>query len=290
MRVKAITSSDHVSDIDQAALRFAAGRDASLCTIVGIDGSFSRRLGSQFAVSADGQNAGSLSDGCLEAELTAQALAAKVAGQPRLLRYGHGSPFVDFRLPCGAGIDILVDPTPDRRALSDVEAMLDARQPAQLALPVAPTSGVMCHRPYMPACRLVILGAGAEAMELKALAAAFGLDVEVRGPETGLAMGQVPQDLAIDRWTAILLLFHDHDWEAPLLQWGLASPAFYLGAIGGHKARTQRADMLRQMGVPAPDLARLHSPVGLIAQARDPRTLALSVLAEVIQAYELLRR
>lgn len=289
MRVKAISSRGHVSDIDQAALRFAAGRDACLCTIVGIDGSFSRRVGAQFAVSADGQSAGSLSDGCLEAELTSQAMAAKAEGLPRLLRYGHGSAFVDFRLPCGAGIDVLVDPAPDRHALSDVVAALEARQPAQLALPVSPTSRVMRHRTYVPACRLIILGAGAEATELAALAKAYGLEVEMGGPETGLAMGRAPQAVAVDPWTAVLLLFHDHDWEAPLLEWGLASPAFYLGAIGGQKARAQRREMLMEKGVPAADLARLHSPVGLIPQARDPRTLALSVLAEVIQAYEMLR-
>jgi xanthine dehydrogenase accessory factor len=36
------------------------------------------------------------------------------------------------------------------------------------------------------------------------------------------------------------------------------------------------------MGVPAEQLARLRGPIGLIPSARDPGTLAVSVLAEII--------
>jgi xanthine dehydrogenase accessory factor len=43
------------------------------------------------------------------------------------------------------------------------------------------------------------------------------------------------------------------------------------------------------MGHDAASLARLRSPVGLIPNARDANTLALSILAEVVAAYEHLR-
>jgi xanthine dehydrogenase accessory factor len=39
---------------------------------------------------------------------------------------------------------------------------------------------------------------------------------------------------------------------------------------------------LEAMGVARDDLARLHGPVGLIRSARDPATLSVSVLAEVL--------
>ena len=276
------------SDIDQAALRFAATQEAALCTIVGIEGSFSRRLGAQFAVGDDGSCVGSLSDGCLEAELSTQARLARADGQPRLLRYGHGSPFVDFRLPCGAGIDILVDPSPNQPALAKIVAALDARQVASLSLPVT-GADLLGQRVYLPSCRLIALGSGAELAGLQALAGAFGVDVAVRSPNMGLAMGCAPQNLSVDAWTAVVLLFHDHDWEAAILDWALDSPAFYLGAIGGHQTRTARVNALRQKGFAAAAIARMRSPIGLIPNARDPRTLALSVLADVVQAYEALR-
>ena len=48
---------------DHAALVRAAQGDAALCTIVGIDGSFSRRVGTQLAVAGDGSRAGDMSSG-----------------------------------------------------------------------------------------------------------------------------------------------------------------------------------------------------------------------------------
>jgi xanthine dehydrogenase accessory factor len=43
-----------------------------------------------------------------------------------------------------------------------------------------------------------------------------------------------------------------------------------------------RAYELEAMEVSADDIARLRGPIGLIASARDARTLAVSVLAEVL--------
>ena len=39
---------------DHAALVYAANAPAALCTIIGIDGSFSRRCGAQLAIGRDG--------------------------------------------------------------------------------------------------------------------------------------------------------------------------------------------------------------------------------------------
>ena len=118
---------------DHAALRAAAAGGAGLCTVVGIDGSFSRRLGAQLAVHPDGSVTGSLADGCLEAEL---AREMALGGAPRVLRYGAGSSQIDFRLPCGGGLDVLVDPSPDRLACQAAVDRLDQRQEARLDLPV----------------------------------------------------------------------------------------------------------------------------------------------------------
>lgn len=277
------------SDDDQAALRFAGARgDAALCTIVGIDGSFSRRRGAQLAIGADGTLAGSLADGCLEHELVRQADAARVMGAPRLLRYGAGSPVIDFRLPCGAGLDLVIDPAPDRTALAAAIAALDARDVAMLPLP-ATRADLLAQRRFVPAPRLIVLGAGPEAAALTGLAASHGLGVETAGPDGGLSLGQAPARLAVDPWTAIVLLFHDHEWETALLDWALDTPAFYIGAQGGAPAREVRRETLVRLGRDAAALARVRSPIGLIPHARDARTLALSVLADVVAAYEAMR-
>lgn len=274
-------------DEDQAALRFAAADSAAaLCTIVAIDGSFSRRLGAQLAVGADGRTAGSLADGCLEEELAAQAAALRGAG-PRVLRFGKGSPFIDFRMPCGSGIDVLVDPAPDQAALARAVESLDRRQPAELALPVA-GPGMLSRRVYIPSLRLVVCGAGPEVRWLQTLAASFGADCIITGPDQRLTLGRAPEGIAVDAWSAVVLLFHDHEWEVALLDWALKSDAFSIGAIGGLAARENRLAELERRGWPAEAIARVKCPVGLIRRARDVRVLALSILAEVVEAYECL--
>ena len=274
-------------DEDQMALRFAhAVPQAALCTIVGIDGSFSRRLGAQLAVGPDGGTVGSLSDGCLERELATQAQAIRAAlGPPRTLRYGQGSPFIDFRLPCGSGLDVVVDAAPDRTAIAQTVERLDRRKPAALALPVD-NSGLLQRRAYWPSLRLVICGVGPEADWLAKLAEGFGVSSVVVGPDRGLGMGSAPSWLEVDEWTAVILLFHDHEWEQAILEWALATPAFYIGAIGGKQTRENRRALLADRGATNAQIARVRSPIGLIEHARDARLLALSVLSEVAGAYE----
>jgi xanthine dehydrogenase accessory factor len=269
---------------DHDALHLAAAGNAALCTIVGIEGSFSRRLGAQLAVAADGTLAGDMADKCLDAELANQAKEAMAAGAPRLLRYGEGSPFVDFRLPCGSGLDILVDPAPDRAALHRALADLDARREATLPL----ASALLAERRYIPPLRIVMLGEGSEVAALEKLATTQGVAFERVDAGGDFSLGRAPDWLEADPWTAVLLLFHDHEWEHALLEWALGTPAFYIGAQGGAPAREERLERLRASGHSDAELVRINSPVGLIPSARDSSVLALSILAEVVGAYEAL--
>ncbi|MEC7819449.1 MAG: XdhC family protein [Pseudomonadota bacterium] len=85
-----------VRDEDHLALAAACQPGVGLCTIVGIDGSFSRRLGAQLAVLPDGTTVGDLADGCLESQLASDMTQCT---QPSVVRYGRGSSRIDFRLP-----------------------------------------------------------------------------------------------------------------------------------------------------------------------------------------------
>lgn len=274
-------------DDDSEALFACAEHGGALCTVTRIEGSWSRRLGAQLAVLPDGSTRGSLADGCLERALAAEAQAG---GAPRVLRYGSDSPFLDIRLPCGSGIEVLVDPAPDRAPLAAAAASLKAREPADLAIGETPQGSFVRH--YLPALRLIVLGSGPEVTALAALARAQGIGVEVGGPageegvEQPLGLGRAP-DLPADPWTAIAVLFHDHEWERAILPWALATPAFYVGAQGGKGARETRSAMLAAAGLD-PETSRLRSPVGLFAHARTPSVLALSILAEIVAEYETL--
>ncbi|HEY6815267.1 MAG TPA: XdhC family protein [Croceibacterium sp.] len=265
---------------DRAALRAACEPGVGLCTIVGIEGSFSRRLGAQLAVHPDGAITGSLADGCLEKQLASEVAAAS---EPVVKRFGAGSELIDFRLPCGSGLDVLIDPAPDRAACRAVAERLDAREAAALSLP----TGLLAERRYIPALQLQLFGEGPELEALVALAGAAGVEALAHGKDA-LSLGRHPAGLSADPWTAAVLLFHDHEWEQAILEWALATPAFYIGAQGGFEARRIRLERLAAGGAEPDQLGRIRSPIGAIAHSREPGVLALSVLAEIVGAYEAL--
>jgi len=62
----------------------------------------------------------------------------------------------------------------------------------------------------------------------------------------------------------------------------LASPAFYIGAVGSRRTHAARLDALREQGVDEEALGRIAGPIGLIPATRDPSALAVSVLAGVL--------
>ena len=273
----------HLSaDEDHAALVAACEPGVGLCTIVGIEGSFSRRLGAQLAVLPDGTTVGSLSDGCLEAQLATDLRAQE--GR-RVNRYGSGSAMVDFRLPCGGGLDILLDPAPDRFACREIVRMLDSRRPAILPLP---SPSPLAERRYHPRLKIVAFGEGPELDAFARLGDAMGLHVELHRKDD-LTLGSPAPHVTLDRWTAALLLFHDHEWEAALLEQLTSGQAFYIGAQGGENARIERALTLAARGVDEQAIASIRSPIGLIPSCKSPTTLALSALAEIVAEYERLR-
>lgn len=267
-----------------------AAERAALALITGVEGPSYRPLGAGMVVSEAGESWGSLSSGCIERDVVIHARAALADGQVRALRYGAGSPFRDLVLPCGGGLDILILPAPDRAALAQAQASLQARRPALLRL------GPLLLD-LQPQLRVLAFGKGPELRLFSALAAAAGYPVESFSPDAetlaGLAQGQVltskdwPEGLKADARTAVTLFFHDHDWEPRLLQAALASPALYVGAQGSLRAHQARCAELAALGVPDQATARLAAPFGLIPSVRDPRTLAASVLAQVLEAARL---
>ena len=271
-----------VMDEDHEALAAACEPGVALCTIVAIEGSFSRRLGAQLAVRADGTTAGSLSDSCLEAQLASDVLDLT---KPRIVRYGAGSGKIDFRLPCGGGLDILLDPIPDRIACRTAIAALASRTSVDFLLA---NNGLLETRRFLPSLRLAVFGEGAELACFEDLARTMRLDV-VTYEKSRLSLERPAGDCRLDRWTAALFLFHDHEWEMTLLEQVLASDVFFIGAQGGETARLARSLGLAGRGLAEEQITRIRSPVGLIPACKTPSAMALSALAEMVGEYERLR-
>ncbi len=293
--------------LEFAYAELVAGRPAALVTITGLDGPFSRPLGAQLAVAGDRRFAGSISGGCLEQALTEEAQGAIRDGVNRMLRYGTGSPYLDVRLPCGGGIDLHVDASPDRELLGQAIELGRARKSFAFAFdPSSQRSSLRLVdnfaaarageflRQFEPGLRIVLAGRGWEIVAMSQMAQTANVELIVASQEPAtlefckpyaadLIRLTTPANaprLPIDDHTAVACLFHEHEWEAPILLDALRSPAFYVGALGSRQTHERRVDTLRALGAGAEDIARLKGPIGLFA-SRDPRSLAVSALAEI---------
>lgn len=89
----------------------AAGRQVALARVVAVIGSGPRDPGATMAVSDQGEVAGSVSGGCVEGAVVAEALEVLATGVPRLCTFGYSDEEAfSVGLTCGGTIRIFVEP------------------------------------------------------------------------------------------------------------------------------------------------------------------------------------
>lgn len=284
------------------------GLPTALVTLVHVDGSAPRPLGSQMAVNLRGEAVGNLTGGCAEAAIIAEAVARLDAGDNRIVRYGKGSPYIDIRLPCGSGIDVFFDV---RIGTAEIERLVEAntaRRAGALCFDFgalrawsvdaapAPVAGADYVRACEPVTRILAVGKGPLLPLVAQLGSAAEFEVDVMSPETetldvarpharearALSTPDAFRCGPLDRWTAFLSLFHEHEWEPPVLAAALASDCFYVGALGSRRTAAARREALRGHGVEESAIERVHGPVGLPIGAKSPPEIALAILAEIV--------
>ncbi|WP_234035705.1 XdhC family protein [Erythrobacter insulae] len=290
-----------------------AGKASVLVTVCAVEGSSMRNPGSVMGVAEDGNFAGSLSGGCIENAVVSEAIDAMKVAAPRTVRFGAGSRYLDIKLPCGGGLDLHFQPLGSGGLAADCLGSIKARSPFAIAISAdgakhvaqwqsaafdpEHNTGVFGH---WPAPKLQIIGHGAGVNTLAKLAQTMDCAVSVLTPDQAIAASLTADETPVqvikrttqtdllesDPWTAFVFLFHDHDWEIDLIARALDLPHFYLGAMGGRKAHAMRTEALRDKGVSAQRISSIRAPIGVFHSSRDPQTLALSALAEVIRAYQ----
>lgn len=154
----------------------------------------------------------------------------------------------------------------------------------------------MFARAYVPAPRLLIIGAVHIAQALAPMAAAAGFEVVVIDPRGAFASverfpgvqlsDEWPDEalarLGLDAATALVALSHDPKLDDPALELALPGALFYIGALGSRRTHEKRLERLRAAGL-GELTGRIHSPIGLDLGGRSPAEIAVSILAEVIQ-------
>ena len=103
-------STNHNNVLQTADAWLNQGHQVALATVTKTWGSAPRPAGSQIAVRADGTFVGSVSGGCVEGAVIAEAVDAIGNGKPRTLTFGVSNDQAwNVGLACGGQIEIYVE-------------------------------------------------------------------------------------------------------------------------------------------------------------------------------------
>lgn len=127
--------------------------------------------------------------------------------------------------------------------------------------------------PLRPAPRVVVVGESPIARSLAAFGPVLGYDIASAGAD-----GITPDSLAGTQ--AVVIASHGRD-EEPVLLSAVRAEVPYIGLVASPR---RGAAVLAGLDLDAGQRARVHTPAGLWIGARTPGEVAVSILAEVIQA------
>ncbi len=248
-------------------LRLAADLEAretpfALATVVRREPPISARPGDKAVITVDGTLTGWVGGSCAHSTVLNVALRSLADGRPRLL---------------------VLHPAPETE-----------RRPGVEVFPMSCHSGGALEiyvEPYLPAPRLVIMGASPIAEALAGLGTVLGYRVYVLDPSATTeqfpaADGVFPSYHPEGVWGrgetfALVTTMGHFDEEA--LEAAIAETPDYLAVVASRRRFAEMRGDLMKKGVAAEALERVKNPAGLDIGARLAGEIAVSVLAEIIQ-------
>ncbi|MEC5171132.1 XdhC family protein [Glaciihabitans sp. GrIS 2.15] len=270
---------------DRLLAAVAAGRRLAVATVVSIDGSAPRTVGTSMAF--DGTSViGSIAGGCVEGAVVEACELVLADGIPQTVEYGVSDESAfSVGLTCGGQLRIhvqiltedLIEALREQRDL-DVCAGFTERAPVGRHLIVF---GAMEFSAALSAAAQV-LGYRVTLCDPRSL---FATPERFPGAEVVVSWPTVWFETAkVDDRTVICVLSHDARFDAELIALALESPAEFVGAMGSRRTHDRRVASLRERGVDEKAIARLRSPIGLDLGASTVEETAVAILAEVIAA------
>jgi xanthine dehydrogenase accessory factor len=152
--------------------------------------------------------------------------------------------------------------------------------------------------PIAPAAVLLLFGAGHISTFVAPLARTVGFRVWViddreefanpeRFPDVDRIMVFSVREafgrIAVTRETFIAIVTRGHIHDRDALCSALATRPAYIGMIGSRRKRDLIYAALKQEGISAEELQRVHCPIGISIGAQTPPEIAVSIVAELIQ-------
>jgi len=152
---------------------------------------------------------------------------------------------------------------------------------------------------HVPPPRLVAIGAVHISQALVPIARTAGYDLEIIDPRMAFATtdrfegvklhAEWPETVlkthCLDPYTALAAITHDPKIDDFALLEALRVGCFYVGALGSRKTHAKRVDRLSAAGASIKDIENIHSPIGLDIGAATPAEIAVSIMAQVIDAF-----
>jgi len=250
--------------LSKAAELLSAGEPFVVATVVRYEAPISGKPGDKAIIRASGKMWGWIGGGCSQPVVIAEALKALADGRPRLVRIsptaepgaqsGTKSGTVDYTMTChsGGSLDIYIEPV-------------------------------------LAKTHIVILGRSPVAQTLARLAKAVNYQISVvaeTGKETFPDADRIAaslSELSVTPQTYVVVSTQGEDDEEALEQ-AIVSNAAYVAFVASKTKAQKVMEYLKEKGVAPGSLRKIKAPAGLDIHAATPEEIAVSILAEIIQA------
>ena len=245
-------------------LELDAGRAVVLCTLVHKEGSGPRDPGSKMLVTSDGEALGTIGGGGMERRLIDEALEALGEGKPKVVHFALGVParegMVSVNSKCGGEVKIFMDV-------------------------------------LKPEPRLIIMGSGLIAQAVARYTRDCGFKVTVvddadtataeNFPGVELVDDGYPESLTkvkIRPSDYVAVLHGETEFEIAGLRHAVKATPAFIGLLGSKNKAREHRRQLKMEGYDPETVDAIRGPIGLDIGAETPEEIAVSIVAELIQA------
>lgn len=297
------------------------GDAVAMATLVRVEGSSYRRTGARLLIAANGDHAGAISGGCLEAEVIRKASWLARSG-PTLQIYStlfDDTAEIPYGLGCGGVVHVLLEPvgTPEFETLMlamkaslagetfsvttwlPEEGQIFQReiQPGTNSA-AAQTGNSVFQESLEPPQRLFVFGAGDDAQPVVRMAALLGWRVIVvdtraqwakpaRFPEAEQVFAG-PEGWRVEAHDAAVVMTHSYEQDREWLAMLLPHQPRYLGLLGArHRSALLASEASAMLEWPLEQVCgHLFAPVGLDLGGDGAEAIALAIVAEIQSCVE----